>query len=194
MSSSTLAAIKVSRSESPYTARELHTHEALLQAGLDRSIKDHIVTIMDHFKQSGPNGEHLCLVFEPMGPDMNSLFIERPDSSRWMPYEHSRQAVLQVLQGLHCLYRRQIAYCDMNFGNLLTTVNLDELTKEMALPTSNKVVVAVKSDDEQRQSRPKQLYEDRPLSEFADHSVDVKIKLSDLGAGKSTFLSSGTIC
>ena len=34
---------------------------------------EHVVRLVDHFKHIGPNGTHVCMVFEPMGANLLSL-------------------------------------------------------------------------------------------------------------------------
>src|SRR6267378_655915 len=37
-----------------------------------------VTELLDKFDHEGPNGVHLCLVFEPMGPSVNSMVEELP--------------------------------------------------------------------------------------------------------------------
>ena len=38
----------------------------------------HVVTLWDHFTHIGPNGDHLCLVMEPLGENLFSLKARLP--------------------------------------------------------------------------------------------------------------------
>ncbi|SMQ49772.1 unnamed protein product [Zymoseptoria tritici ST99CH_3D7] len=134
-------AIRVCRSNSRPLDRELRMHGVLLKSSLELPIKD---PMLDSFQHADSNGEHACLVFEPMGPDMTSLF--------------------RSLLGLH--YQHRIAYCDMDPGNLLAMVDTKQLRKQIMSPESRNDTATVKN---QRTSD-------------ANHSVEVKIKLADLGA------------
>ncbi|KJZ74933.1 hypothetical protein HIM_05664 [Hirsutella minnesotensis 3608] len=33
----------------------------------------HILELLDHFEHRGPHGNHVCLVFKPMGPDLSKI-------------------------------------------------------------------------------------------------------------------------
>jgi len=134
--------------------------------------KDHVVTLLDHFRHVSPNGEHDCLVFEPMGPDIVACF------GRSIPDQHRRSIGRQFLSAQECIHDLGVVHSDMNPGNLHFSVTqaVDDLSLEaqsMSMPV-----------DGQRNPRaPRHSYEDQPLTDFCDLENSVKVKLSDFGSG-----------
>jgi hypothetical protein len=41
--------------------------EGIAQSKLSHPGRQHVMTMKERFRHTGPNGEHGCLVFEPMG-------------------------------------------------------------------------------------------------------------------------------
>lgn len=134
--------------------------------------RDNVVTLLDHFKHSGPNGEHDCLVFEPMGPDVARFERSVPDP--W------RKAVSkQLLTALNYLHEMGVVHSDTNPGNLHFS-----LTQPIESPSVKGRSMSTRIDGNRDQGVPTRIYEDRPLTEFWDSATTIKLKLSDLGAGK----------
>lgn len=178
-----LVAIKIIRSQSARADQELRMHEILLESKMRNLAQDCIVTLLDKFEHIGPNGRHLCLTFPPLGPDITTLFRSSSGARPRLPYELSRQAVKQLLTGLYCLHECRIACGDINFGNLLLTLDQSDLAneeeEELKHPMSKTSVAPSK---QQQSHNPKYICEDFPLGEFVEDSTTVKVKLSDLGA------------
>lgn len=63
-----LVAIKVARASTHQALDELRLYQMLASSAQDLNPMKHVVMPIHNFKQKGPNGEHQCLVFEPMGP------------------------------------------------------------------------------------------------------------------------------
>lgn len=57
--------------------------------------RSHVISFLDHFKHKGPNGTHVCMVFEVLGENLLSL-IKR-HQSRGVPVGIVRQIAKQVL-------------------------------------------------------------------------------------------------
>ncbi|OBT71805.1 hypothetical protein VF21_09380 [Pseudogymnoascus sp. 05NY08] len=72
----------------------------------------HITKLLGEFEHQGPNGVHKCLVFEPMGPNMNVRY----------PPQMAKSILKQSLQGLAFLHRNGIAHGDFQPGNMLFTL------------------------------------------------------------------------
>jgi serine/threonine protein kinase len=134
--------------------------------------RGHIVTLLDEFKHLGPNGEHLCLVFEPMGPDVAACF------ERSIPHWQRRSIVKQLLTALQRLHDLGMAHSDTNPGNLL--LSLAHPIEN--LPGEGKSV-STRIEGERNPCAPEFIHEDRPLTEFLDRMAPAKLKLSDFGAG-----------
>ncbi|TGJ78138.1 hypothetical protein E0Z10_g10627 [Xylaria hypoxylon] len=124
----------------------------------------HITQLLDEFNHHGPNGIHKCLVFEPMGPTVNTMVEELPPFKgkgrlpslkiRY-PYWMAKGILKQSLQALVFLHENGIAHGDFQPGNMLFTLrNINS-----------------KPEDELRQKE--------------DVQADFKIKLSDMGGAYS---------
>jgi serine/threonine-protein kinase SRPK3 len=67
----------------------------------------HIVQLLDHFIHSGPNGDHSCLVFEPLGESVLSLQKRSEHGS--LPLNNVKMIARQVLLALDYLH----SYCNL---------------------------------------------------------------------------------
>ncbi|KAI1283497.1 putative serine protein kinase [Xylaria sp. FL0933] len=90
----------------------------------------HITQLLDEFNHQGPNGIHKCLVFEPMGPTVNTMVEELPqfkikhfDLKIRYPYWMAKGILKQSLQALAFLHKNGIAHGDFQPGNMLFTLH-----------------------------------------------------------------------
>lgn len=130
----------------------------------------YVTVLLDHFQHQGPNGNHLCLVFEPMGPSANSMVEELPCFKRrtmnmdiryplWM----AKRLLQQVLQGLAYLHGNGIVHGDFQPGNMLFAL------KDMSNVDENEL-----AQDDQFQSQEvnrDEEYNDIELSEDGEYPV-----------------------
>jgi serine/threonine protein kinase len=85
-----------------------------------RMSADHrfVVILLDHFEHTGPNGKHVCMVFEMLGENLLSL-IKKYDY-KGIPISIVRRFILQVCKGLDFLHRHsQIIHTDLKPENIL---------------------------------------------------------------------------
>ncbi|KAF2764114.1 kinase-like protein [Teratosphaeria nubilosa] len=106
-------AIKILSSEASKACKESAIHRTI--AG-NKAASGHIVRLLDDFKHHDPNGEHLCLVFEPMGPDIAAC------AERSLPYWQRRSISKSLLLALQCLHDLKLAHDDTNPGNALLSL------------------------------------------------------------------------
>lgn len=67
-------ALKVQKSADHYTEAAMDEITILKQiAEGDPDDKKCVVKLLDHFKHSGPNGQHVCMVFEYLGDNLLTL-------------------------------------------------------------------------------------------------------------------------
>ena len=86
---SRLVAIKICRSEIRHENEEEATLLRRLMTGpAEHPGKKHVVQLLDRFEISGPNGRHLCLAMEALGPGFDLEFLS-PDAA----WELARQMV-----------------------------------------------------------------------------------------------------
>ncbi|KAH9845421.1 kinase-like protein [Teratosphaeria destructans] len=161
-------AIKILGSTASTACRELAINRTI--AG-NKAASGHIVRLLDDFRHHGPNGEHLCLVFEPMGPDVATC------SAHSMPYWQRRSISKSLLMALQCLHDLKFAHADTNPGNALLSI-----THPIEEPLEEGRFVSTGLQSKRNPCVPNFIYEDWPLVELWDQFAPAQVKLSDLGA------------
>ena len=88
-----------------------------LQAGEGEG-KEYVIQLLDHFEHEGPNGVHLCIVTEVLGPSLASQFFEVfPDDK--LPLEFAKRFISQATKGVRYLHSRDVVHGDFHPGNFL---------------------------------------------------------------------------
>ena len=156
----------------------------------------HITQLLGDFEHHGPNGTHKCLVFEPMGPSVNSMVEELPQFKprKWgmeirYPPWMAKSILKQSLQALRFLHDNGIAHGDFQPGNMLFALDGIDSKPEEALRQdedveSGSISAAVQRvDGKQDRWAPRYLCIGQSLAPFTHHDEGFKIKLSDMGGG-----------
>lgn len=90
----------------------------------DPDDKKCVVKLLDHFKHSGPNGQHVCMVFEYLGD--NLLTLIKYSDYRGVPLHMVKQICYHVLVGLDYLHRQlSIIHTDLKPENILLLSMID---------------------------------------------------------------------
>lgn len=61
------------RADTSQGSRELYHLNLLADRSLGKPSAKYIVSVLDSFTHEGPNGTHLCIVFELLGPSVDKV-------------------------------------------------------------------------------------------------------------------------
>lgn len=71
--------------------------------------QDHVVQMLDHFEETGPNGTHKCLVLELLGPNVPDL-IDWIYTDERLPARLAKSIAHQALLGVDFLSTYEIGH------------------------------------------------------------------------------------
>lgn len=125
----TAVALKVQKSAKQYTEAARDEVKLLEQvANGDERKKKYVVQMLDHFEHTGPNGNHVCMVFEVLGD--NLLRLIKHYRYRGAPMSIVKKVAHDVLVGLDYLHRDlNIIHTDLKPENVMLTKPLPGKTK-----------------------------------------------------------------
>eukprot|EP00245_Coleochaete_scutata_P006032 TRINITY_DN20145_c0_g1_i1.p1 TRINITY_DN20145_c0_g1~~TRINITY_DN20145_c0_g1_i1.p1 ORF type:complete len:678 (-),score=172.47 TRINITY_DN20145_c0_g1_i1:269-2302(-) len=118
-------ALKIQKSAAHYT-EAAQDEISLLKQVIDGDANNTkgVVRLLDHFKHSGPNGNHICMVFEYLGDNLLAL-IKRYDY-RGLPLPMVKEITRHILVGLDYLHHDlDIIHTDLKPENVLLVTPLD---------------------------------------------------------------------
>ena len=125
-------ALKVVRSAAHYTETaidEIKLLKKVVEANPNHPGKKHVVSLLDSFEHKGPNGVHVCMVFEVLGE--NLLGLIKRWNHRGIPMPLVKQITKQVLLGLDHLHREcGIIHTDLKPENVLIEIgDVEQIVK-----------------------------------------------------------------
>lgn len=133
-SKNTHVAMKIVRSDKVYTEaaqdeikllKRIRSHKEEDDAG-----SRHILKLLDNFLHSGPNGDHIVMVFEVLGE--NLLALIKKYEHRGIPMIYVKQISKQLLIGLDYMHRRcGVIHTDIKPENVLMEIGDVEGIVEM---------------------------------------------------------------
>ncbi|KAK8931254.1 Serine/threonine-protein kinase AFC1 [Platanthera zijinensis] len=118
-------ALKVQKSAQHYTEAAMDEIKILKQiADGDPEDTQCVVKLLDHFKHSGPNGNHVCMVFEFLGDNLLTL-IKYADY-RGIALPMVKEICRYILTGLNYLHQNlSIIHTDLKPENILLLSTID---------------------------------------------------------------------
>ncbi|GAC74159.1 ras-related GTPase [Moesziomyces antarcticus T-34] len=138
-------ALKVVKSAPHYTETaldEIKLLQRLVSANPSHPGRRHCVSLLDHFRHKGPNGSHVCMVFEVLGE--NLLGLIKRYQHRGVPPHIVKQIAKQVLLGLDYMHQEcGIIHTDLKPENVLICIDDVEAVVEAEL-RSNPAAVPTK--------------------------------------------------
>lgn len=201
-------ALKILVAEASEQANEVRILRHIVNAA-PAEARRHVTQLLGEFEHRGPNGTHKCLVFEPMGPSVNTMVEELPQFKprrremkvRYPPYM-AKGILKQSLQALAFLHSNGVAHGDLQPGNMLFSLqDLDsvaenELRQQEDVQTRSISPPVQRLDGKRDDWAPRYLCIAQSLAPFTCYERDFKIKLSDMGGGKYFYrgLSMKTKC
>ncbi|KAH9857391.1 kinase-like domain-containing protein [Lenzites betulinus] len=84
--------------------------------------RSHVISFLDHFRHKGPNGTHVCMVFEVLGE--NLLGLIKRHQNKGVPMHVVRQIAKQILLGLDYMHRCcGVIHTDLKPENVLICID-----------------------------------------------------------------------
>lgn len=106
-------ALKIMTSKVTETSREMRWYDALGECRPNSLSSHYIAQLLDHFIIDGPNGKHLALVFELLGPNVRTIVrAEYQDRSSIDP-ETILRMTEQLLEALAFVHQTGFAHGGM---------------------------------------------------------------------------------
>ncbi|WEW59325.1 serine/threonine protein kinase [Emydomyces testavorans] len=125
--------LKILTAESSSESRELRILDQLAKRSQGNLFSKYIVQVLDHFVHQGPNGHHLCIVFELLGPSAAMLLdpLYHSSDDELLETETIFRVTKQLLKAVRFIHDAGIVHGDISIGNIVFTwSDLSNLSEE----------------------------------------------------------------
>lgn len=112
--------MKILSAEQSANSNELNVMKYLTKQGASHPGYKHIAHLLDNFYIEGPNGRHLCLITDVLGPKCFD-FDERAYLGLDAPV--AKNITTQLLTALHLLHACGVLHGDLHPGNVVFRIN-----------------------------------------------------------------------
>lgn len=183
-------AVKIKTAEDSIDSSELSVLRYLNQQGGSDPMPTHVTALLDCFEHEGPNGKHLCLVFEALSVNISSMLTWTPEYHNGtvsiFPKRMAKRILRQVLLGISFLHSHGVIHGDIHTGNILFLApGLASCTAEEVEHDTNAGIKSVtRPDGKLDEWAPRYIPMAWPLIEYAYHGLGLIVKITDLGGGK----------
>ncbi|EUC66065.1 Serine/Threonine-kinase SRPK1, putative [Rhizoctonia solani AG-3 Rhs1AP] len=131
-------ALKVVKSAPRYTETaldEIKLLQRLISGDVNHPGRRHVIGFLDHFRHKGPNGNHVCMVFEVLGE--NLLGLIKRHQAKGVPVHLVKQIAKQILLGLDYMHRQcGVIHTDLKPENVLICIDDVEAVVQAELESS----------------------------------------------------------
>ncbi|KAJ3474308.1 hypothetical protein NLG97_g9902 [Lecanicillium saksenae] len=95
---------------------------AMLYALQQSSVAEYVAELYDHFIHTGPNGSHICIVTNVIGPSLENRVFKRGQDRKDLAMEEQLQLTAQLLQTVMDLHNAGFAHGDLSPGDVIFRV------------------------------------------------------------------------
>ncbi|KAJ9670954.1 hypothetical protein PVL29_027102 [Vitis rotundifolia] len=199
--SSKYVALKIQKSAVQFAQAALHEIEVLSAiANGDPSNSKCVVQLIDHFKHTGPNGQHVCMVLEFLGDSI--LRLIKHNRYKGLEFNKVREICKCILTGLDYMHRELgIIHTDLKPENILLFSTIDPakdpirsgLTPILERPEGNATGgITINSIEKKLKARARRAVAkisgkrasmggETPKAERSLDGIDVRCKIVDFG-------------